>query len=115
MRHSMSGKAMFRGREEAGRQLAKHLEHLRGEDVVVLGLPRGGVPVAHEVARALDAPLDVIVVRKLGFPSQPELAMGAIGEDGVRVLNEALVTPEVASSPAFAAVETRERHELARR
>lgn len=106
---------MFRDRTEAGRRLAQHLGHLRDEDVVVLGLPRGGVPVAYEVARALDAPLDVIVVRKLGFPSQPELAMGAIGEDGVRVLNEALVTPEVASSPAFAAVETRERHELARR
>ena len=62
--------------------------NFRGETVVVLGLPRGGVPVAFEVARALDAPLDVIVVRKLGVPFQPELAMGAIGEDGVRVINE---------------------------
>jgi putative phosphoribosyl transferase len=106
---------MFRDREEAGRQLAKHLEHLRGEDIVVLGLPRGGVPVAYQVARSLDAPLDVIVVRKLGFPSQPELAMGAIGEDGVRVINEELVTPDAVSSGPFAEVERRERAELERR
>ena len=69
----------------AGRAAA----HLRGEDVVVLGLPRGGVPVAAEVARALDAPLDVIVVRKLGVPFQPELAMGAVGEGGVLVRERA--------------------------
>ena len=75
-------------RVDAGRQLAARLQHLRGESVVVLGLPRGGVPVAFEVARALGAPLDVIVVRKLGVPFQPELGMGAIGEDGVRVLND---------------------------
>ena len=62
-----------------------------GQDVVVLGLPRGGVPVAFEVAQALQAPLDVLVVRKLGVPFQPELAFGAIGEDGVRVLNDAVV------------------------
>ena len=73
---------VFADRVDAGRQLAERLEHLRGQDVVVLGLPRGGVPVAAEVAAALDAPLDVIVVRKLGVPFQPELAMGAIGEGG---------------------------------
>ena len=72
----------FRDRVDAGRRLAERLRHLRGEDAVVLGLPRGGVPVAAEVARALDAPLDVIVVRKLGVPFQPELAMGAVGEGG---------------------------------
>ncbi|MGZ5422802.1 MAG: phosphoribosyltransferase family protein, partial [Aeromicrobium sp.] len=71
---------MFENRVEAGRQLAVELESLRGQDAVVLGLPRGGVPVADEVAKALGLPLDVIVVRKLGVPFQPEVAMGAIGE-----------------------------------
>ncbi len=78
----------FVDRTEAGRRLAARLAHLRGHDVVVLGLPRGGVPVASEVAASLGAPLDVLVVRKLGVPFQRELAMGAIGEDGVRVLND---------------------------
>ena len=79
---------MFRDRADAGRELAEQLKRRLGDEhVVVLGLPRGGVPVAFEVARKLDAPLDVIVVRKLGVPYQPELGMGAIGEDGVRVLN----------------------------
>lgn len=64
-------------RRDAGRQLRRRLQSLRGADIVVLGLPRGGVPVAVEVARALGAPLDVIVVRKLGVPYQPELAFGA--------------------------------------
>ena len=79
---------LFDDRVDAGRQLARGLEPLRGRDIVVLGLPRGGVPVAFEVAKALSARLDVLVVRKLGVPFQPELAFGAIGEDGVRVLNE---------------------------
>ena len=70
---------MFADRVDAGRQLAKIVRHLRSPDTVVLGLPRGGVPVAAEVARALDAPLNVIVVRKLGVPGHEELAMGAIG------------------------------------
>ena len=70
---------MFRDRTDAGQRLAARLQHLKGRDVVVLGLPRGGVPVAFEVARALGAPLDVIVVRKLGVPFQPELGMGADG------------------------------------
>lgn len=84
----MSG---FTDRRDAGRQLAHQLEHLRESDVVVLGLPRGGVPVAWEVAQALDAPLDVIIVRKLGLPSQPEVAMGAVGEGGVGVLEHAML------------------------
>ena len=79
----------FLDRADAGRRLAALLEHLRGPDVVVVGLPRGGVPVAFEVARALGAPLDVIVVRKLGVPFQPELGMGAIGEGGARVVDQA--------------------------
>ena len=83
---------MFSNRVEAGRLLAGHLKHLKGKDVVVLGLPRGGVPVALQVAKALDAPLDVIVVHKLGVPYQPELAMGAIGERGVRIINDDVVS-----------------------
>ena len=105
----------FANRVDAGRCLAARLEYLRGEDLVVLGLPRGGVPVALEVARALDAPLDVIVVRKLGVPFQPELGMGAIGEGGVRVLNSEVVRMAGVSSVELAAVEQRERTELERR
>ncbi len=87
----------------------------RGADVVVLGLPRGGVPVAAEVARALAAPLDVIIVRKLGVPSQPELAMGAVGEDGVLVVNERVVQAVPVGEVAFVGVERREREEVRRR
>ncbi|HVM14480.1 MAG TPA: phosphoribosyltransferase family protein [Egibacteraceae bacterium] len=105
----------FANRAEAGRRLVERLGHLRGEDVVVLGLPRGGVPVAFEVAQALEAPLDVIVVRKLGVPFQPELAMGAIGEGGVRVLNEEVVGLAGVSAAEVARVEERERAELERR
>jgi predicted phosphoribosyltransferase len=82
----------FATRREAGIALARKLEHLEGrDDVVVLALPRGGVPVAYEVARALGAPLDVFVVRKLGVPGQRELAMGAIASGGIRVLNDLVV------------------------
>ncbi len=88
---------------------------VRGSGVVVLGLPRGGVPVAAEIARALGAPLDVILVRKLGLPIQPELAMGAIGEDGVRIINQDVVRAEQVSAEVFAQVERRERAELDRR
>jgi putative phosphoribosyl transferase len=105
----------FADRSEAGRRLAGRLAEFRGQDVVVLGLPRGGVVVAAEVADALGAPLDVIVVRKLGFPSQPELAMGAIGEGGAKVINAdgALLARE--DPEGAAAVERYERDELARR
>jgi predicted phosphoribosyltransferase len=83
---------VFTDRREAGALLAERLAHYRNRtDVVVLGLPRGGVPVAYEVARALNAPLDIFVVRKLGVPGHRELAMGAIASGGVRVLNEELV------------------------
>jgi putative phosphoribosyl transferase len=105
----------FADRVDAGRRLAAALEHLRDEDVVVLGLPRGGVPVAAEVATALGKPLDVIVVRKLGTPGHEELGMGAIGEGGVRVLNEDIVSSVGASAEQLASVEAAERAELDRR
>lgn len=105
----------FRDRVDAGRQLAQRLLPLRGPDVVVLGLPRGGVPVAAEVARTLHAPLDVIVVRKLGVPVQPELAMGAIGEGGVRVINDDVVRLIRINHAGIARVEEHERAELQRR
>ncbi|HET8560406.1 MAG TPA: phosphoribosyltransferase family protein [Marmoricola sp.] len=98
----------FRNREEAGRLLARAVAGYRGKDVVVLGLPRGGVPVAAEVAQALEAPLDVLVVRKLGVPGMPELALGAVGEGGIRVLNDEVIarcgiTPDVLASVEAAA------------
>jgi putative phosphoribosyl transferase len=103
----------FSDRADAGRRLARRLDYLRGGDVVVLGLPRGGVPVAFEVARALGAPLDVIVVRKLGAPFQPELAMGAVGEGGVRVTNDDLIRRAGITADELAAVERRELADLA--
>jgi putative phosphoribosyl transferase len=106
---------VFRDRRDAGRRLATLLAHVRGDAPIVLGLPRGGVPVAAEVAGALGAPLDVVLVRKLGTPGQPELAMGAIGEGGVRVVNDAVVRSAQVSDAELAAVEQRERVELERR
>jgi putative phosphoribosyl transferase len=106
---------MFADRVDAGRQLSRRSLHLRGPDVVVLGLPRGGVPVAFEVARALDAPLDVIVVRKLGVPDQPELGMGAIGEGGVRITNPRVLRAARVSAEELAAVEAREQDVLSQR
>ncbi len=105
----------FRDRYDAGRRLGERLLHLRSEDPIVLGLPRGGVPVASEVARALDAPLDLIVVRKLGVPFQPELAMGAIGEGDVRVLNDGVIRGFGITERELARVENVERVELERR
>ena len=106
----------FRDRTDAGIRLAEVVARADvGEDVVVLGLPRGGIPVAFEVARRLGAPLDVIVVRKIGVPFQPELAMGAIGEDGVRVENEEVQRAARVSRADLDAVEQRERVELERR
>lgn len=106
---------VFTDRRTAGRELAQHLQHLKGPEVVVLGLPRGGVPVAYEVARALEAPLDVILVRKLGVPYQPELAMGALGEDGVRVLDPEVMRKARVSRKSLDHVEQVEAAELARR
>jgi putative phosphoribosyl transferase len=105
----------FLDRSDAGRRLADRMLHLRGTDAVVLGLPRGGVPVAAEVARALGAPLDVILVRKLGVPVQPELGMGAIGEGGVKIINSEVVAIAHVTDAEIATVEERERAELDRR
>jgi putative phosphoribosyl transferase len=105
----------FINRADAGRRLARELRQLRRENPVVLGLPRGGVLVAFEVAKALRTPLDVLVVRKLGVPFQPELAMGAIGEGGVRVLNDEVTRSIRISDTDIAAVEARERAELQQR
>jgi putative phosphoribosyl transferase len=102
----------FADRRDAGRQLAAVVGALSLGDAVVLGLPRGGVPVAAEVARAIRAPLDVLVVRKLGLPDRPEVAMGAIGEDGAEVVNEDVVGMAGVTSAEFATVERRERAEL---
>jgi putative phosphoribosyl transferase len=102
----------FRDRRDAGRQLAQRLESVRGPDVVVLGLPSGGVPVAAEVARALGAPLDVIVVRKVGVPGHRELAMGAVGEGGVRVADERVLRLAHVAPEEFARAGQRERDEL---
>jgi len=103
---------VFLDRVVAGRKLAERLDFMRGEDAVVLGLPRGGVPVAYEVAETLGIPLDVIVVRKLGVPFQPELAMGAISEDGARVLNDRVLRQIRITDGELRAVEARERKAL---
>jgi putative phosphoribosyl transferase len=105
----------FVDRADAGRRLAEQLRFPEDDDVVVLGLPRGGVAVAAEVALALDAPLDVVVVRKIGLPFQPELAMGAVGEEGIRIVNDDVVQGARVSNDDFAEVERRERTELERR
>ena len=105
----------FRDRADAGRQLGRCLVDRDIEAPVVLGLARGGVPIGYEVADALAAPLDVVVVRKLGVPGHPELGMGAIGEDGVRLINPAIVRATGVSEDQIAAVERLERVELDRR
>ena len=99
----------YENRAEAGRRLAVRLERFRGEDAIVLGIPRGGVPVANEVAQALDLPLDVVIVRKLGLPSQPEVAMGAAGEGDVRVLDRELISSQHVSRAEVRDIEERER------
>jgi len=104
----------FVDRVDAGRRLAARLGSERG-DVVVLALPKGGVPVAAEVARALDATLDVILVRKLGVPAQPELAMGAIGEGGIQIANEDVIRAARITNDQWTAVVDREAAELERR
>ena len=112
----MTAMALFHDRRDAGRQLAAELGDYRDrDDLLVLGLPRGGVPVAYEVARALQAPLDVFVVRKLGAPGHEELAMGAIASGGARVLNRRVVEAYRLSEQDVQRVADREGVELARR
>lgn len=103
---------MFPDRLEAGRRLARELDALRHQDVVVLGLPCGGVPVAAAVAEALAAPLDVIVVRKLGLPTRPELAFGAIAEGGLRLLDAEFAARMGLDDDELARIEHREREQL---
>jgi putative phosphoribosyl transferase len=105
----------FRDRADAGRVLAARLKHLRSTNPVVVGLPRGGVPVAAEVAAALGAQLDVVLVRKIGAPEREELAVGAIGEDGVTVRNEAVLRELGLSWDDLADQVERERAEVRRR
>ncbi len=107
----------FQDRTEAGRLLAKRLKaiYANRSDVMVLGLPRGGVPVAYEVAKVLHAPLDICIVRKLGVPGNKELAMGAIALGGIMVLNENLVASLAISQKAIAKVVATEQQELERR
>jgi putative phosphoribosyl transferase len=111
----MSSPTTFQDRSEAGQLLGERLGYLTSERPVVLGLPRGGVPVAFEVARALACPLDVLVVRKLGVPFHPEFAFGAIGEDDAQVLNTQLVRQLGLSKDTIAEVVRHERAELIRR
>ena len=105
----------FRDRAEAGRRLARAVAHLRGTDLVVLGLPRGGVPVAWHVARALGAPLDLIVVRKVWAPGRPDLAIGAVGEDGTTFLDTRVAEGAGVKAREVPAALDRARADLARR
>ncbi len=105
----------FKDRKEAGQILANKLSNYAGQNVIVLGLPRGGVPVAFEVAQALKAPLDVYVVRKLGVPGHEELAMGAIASGNVRVLNKPVIEDLRISDEAIEAETRKEQEELKRR
>lgn len=106
----------FADRSEAGRYLAALLrEYARRRDVVVLALPRGGVPVAHEIARALQAPLDLFIVRKLGYPGHEEFALGAIASGGVRVLNEQALQAGRVTPDQIESIAARELDELRRR
>jgi predicted phosphoribosyltransferase len=106
----------YLNREDAGKQLAALLQmYDRQPDVLVLALPRGGVPVAYEVARALHAPLDVFLVRKLGVPDEEELAMGAIATGGVQVINDAVVSSHHVTAEQLQMVVEKEQRELERR
>lgn len=108
--------ALFRDRRDAGRKLAQKLiDYARRDDVIVLALPRGGVPVAYEVAKALNLPMDIFIVRKLGLPGHEEVAIGAIASGGIRVLNNDIVRYFKIPEPLIDAVARRELEELERR
>jgi putative phosphoribosyl transferase len=107
---------VFKDRKDAGKQLAGKLTHYRDkENVIVLGLPRGGVTVAYEIARALSCPLDILIVRKIGFPGDPELAVGAVSETGCVVFNEDIVSRYRVSREYLEQETTRQKGEIARR
>jgi putative phosphoribosyl transferase len=107
---------IFKDRNDAGRQLAKKLSHYGGVgDVIVLGLPRGGVTVAREVAEALRCPLDILIVRKIGFPGNPEFAVGAVSETGAVVFNEEIVSGYKVSKGYLDQETERQKEEIARR
>ena len=106
----------YKDRNDAGIQLAERLSAYRDkQDVIVLGLPRGGVTVASEIAGALHAPLDILIVRKIGFPGNPELAVGAVSETGALVLNEEIITPYGVSREYLERETARQKEEIARR
>ena len=106
----------FRDRTDAGQQLAGALQQfLHSANAVVLGLPRGGIPVAYQIARQLGLPLDVVVVRKVGAPGQPELAMGAVASGGARVVNDDVLAHFADAEAVFAAMAEREHLEVVRR
>ena len=102
----------YADRRHAGRVLAGELHHLAGEDLAVLAVPRGGVPVAFEIARALSAPLDLFVVRKIGAPFDPEVALGAVGSGGVQVVNREIVDALRLGHEVVSAIAARERQLL---
>lgn len=110
-----AGGLPFRDRTEAGRRLAERLAEYRGQPVIVVGLPRGGVTVAYEVAQALGAPLDVLVARKLGAPGRPELGVGAIAPGGVRILDRPAIDWLGITDEQIEAVTAQETEELNRR
>src|SRR5947209_1484758 len=106
----------FQNRSEAGKVVARHLQHYKDRsDVLVLALPRGGVPVGYEVARDLNAPLDVFTVRKLGVPGHEELAMGAIATGGIRILHDGVIRELGIPEATIDIVSENEQHELQRR
>lgn len=116
MQSTLTPPTRYRDRTEAGRLLARHLVRYAGnKNVLVLALPRGGLPVAREVATALQAPLDIFLVRKLGLPDHPEVAMGAIASGGVELLDDSLIAEEQLPPQQVAAIIAREKTELARR
>jgi putative phosphoribosyl transferase len=110
-----AGRRKFADRADAGRRLAECLLPLAGEDPVVVALPRGGVPVAREIALALDAPLDFLAVRKLGAPHNPEYGIGAVAEDGTRLIDSEALSILGVNGPTVAAILARETAELRRR
>jgi len=107
---------MFKDRRDAGIQLALRLEEYRGQrDLLILALPRGGVPTGDEIARSLNAPLDIVIVRKIGFPGQPEFGIGAISETGTTVLNESIISSFGVPRDYIESAIARQKEDISRR